>query len=76
MEKMFIKSKEKHYIKRYSGKYFAACLIEITGIILWSLGLYEIYFKNKSNPAMALVNIGGLLFVIGSFIFAKVVKVN
>ena len=77
MKKIFIKKyKEKYYIKKYSWKYYLACLIEIIGIIFWIIGLQEIYLINKTNPAILFINLGGVLFVIGSFTFAKVIKIK
>jgi len=77
MKKIFIKSYKKEYqVKKYSWKYFLACSIEIIGIIFWIIGLQEIYLKNKTNPAILFIHLGGLFFVIGSFIFAKCIKIK
>jgi len=78
MKNIFIKSykKEKFHIKKFSLGYYMAVLIESTAIILWIVGLSEIYIFNKCNPALLLIQCGGLLFTIGSFIFCKCVKVN
>jgi len=77
MKKMYIK-KEKfsHHIPVGSWKYWMAVCSEICGIILWSIALQEIYFKNKTNPAVFLLNLGGLFFVIGSFIYVKCIRHN
>ena len=77
MKKMFIKNyKEKHHIKRYSGGFYLACLIELVAIILMAAGIIEIELYNKTNPASFLIQFGGLLFCFGSFVFAKLVKVK
>lgn len=74
MKKLFIKSKEKHYIKRYSFGFWLACLIETIAIILMGIGIIEIELFQKSNPASFLIQFGGFLFVIGSFLYTKAVK--
>ena len=75
MKKLFINSyKEKHYVERYSYKFWFACSIEIVGILCMGSGLIEIELLNKFNPATALLQFGGLAFVVGSFMYAKVVK--
>jgi len=77
MKKIFIKSyKEKYHIKRYSIGYYLACLLEITAIILMATGILEVEILHKFNPATFCIQFGGLLFVIGSFVFVKCVKVK
>jgi hypothetical protein len=73
MQKIFLK-KHKHKVSRCSWKYWLAVVIELTAIILWSIGLLEIKLLNKCNPATMLVNIGGLFFTIGSFLYCKWVQ--
>lgn len=72
--KIFIKSKEKFHVKRYSWKYWFACSIEIIAIVLMAVGILEVEILHKSNPASFSIQFGGLLFVIGSFLYAKWVK--
>jgi len=76
MKPIFIKSykKEKFHIKRYSKLYFLAVFVESTAIILWSIGLYEINILHECNPASILVQIGGICFTIGSYIYCKFIK--
>jgi len=77
MKKIFIKNyKTKNHIQCYSGKYFFALFTEIFAIILWSIGLFEIYKMNLTNPFILLIHIGALLFTCGSMIFAKFIKIN
>ena len=73
MKKIFIKE-HRASVTRYSFKYWLAVFIEISAIILWAVGLLEIKLYNRLNPADCLIHIGGLLFVIGSFLYAKWVK--
>jgi len=73
MKKLFLKE-YKHNVTRYSWKYWTACTIEAVAIILWSIGLLEINILKKCNPATTLVNIGGLFFTIGSFLYCKWVQ--
>jgi len=76
MKPIFIDSykKEKFHIKRHSKMYWLAVIIEVTAIIMWSVGLFEIHFLHKCNPASTLVQIGGIFFTLGSFIYAKCIK--
>jgi len=72
-EKLFIKS-YKTNIPKYSWKYWLAITIEIMAIILWTIGILEMVIHHKFNPVVLYVHSGGLLFVIGSFIYAKCIK--
>lgn len=78
MKDIFIKSykKEKFHVKKFSWKYWIAIFTESIAIILWVIGLYEIFLLKKSNPATLLIQCGGLLFTIGSFIFCKFVNIK
>jgi len=73
VKKIFIKE-YKTNVERYSWKYWTAVFIETIAIALWSVGLVEMKIFNKFNPADYLIHIGGLFFVIGSFLYAKWVK--
>lgn len=75
MKKIFLKE-YKTNVARYSWKYWFAVVVELLAIVLWTIGLLEIKMFGKFNPANYLIHIGGLLFVIGSMIFAKFVKVK
>lgn len=77
MIKIFIKNynpKKKLYVKRYSCKYWLAVGIESIALIMWSFGLYEMVILKGTNPADILLNIGGILFTFGSFLYAKCIK--
>jgi len=76
MKNIFISSykKEKFHIKKFSLGYWIAVLTESTAILLWSIGLFEIYCCGKLNPAGFLIHLGGILFTCGSFIYAKCVS--
>jgi len=77
MKKIFIKNyNKKYYIKRYSAGYWFACSIEIIAIILMGIGIFEIEILNKFNPATFLLQFGGFLFVIGSFLYTKGIQHN
>jgi hypothetical protein len=71
--KMYISNykEEKYHVKRYSYKYWIAVIIEISAILVWSIGLFEMFVMNGCNPANYFLHIGGLLFTIGSFLYAK-----
>jgi hypothetical protein len=73
MRKLFLKEYKTH-VARYSYKYWFAVVVELLAIILWTIGLLEIYILKKTNPADLLLQVGGLIFVIGSFLYAKWVQ--
>ena len=73
MIKLFIKE-YKVNVARYSFKYWFAVAVELIAILLWTIGLLEINILKNFNPADCLIQSGGLLFVIGSFLYAKWVQ--
>jgi len=75
MKPIFLKDyNTKYHISRHSWKYYLACFIELIGIIIISIGLYEIQKLGLINPSGLLIQIGGLFFVCGSFFYTKCIK--
>lgn len=72
MSRIFLRQ-YKSKINKNSFKYWLAVIIESVAIILWCIGLYELIVYKCINPAGILIHSGGILFTIGSFIYAKLI---
>lgn len=61
-------------ILKYTTKYWIAVICELVAIILWCVVLGELCILKKINPGEFLFSLAGILFTIGSFIYAKYIE--